>query len=70
MQTERNEIMRMMESVKTARKPCLRRSNEPDSLFATDLPLATDFEGILFFRTIAGERGWTVFWKSDPESGQ
>ena len=60
MQTERNEIARLLDSVNTSRKPCVRRSNESDSLLATDLPLVTDTEGVRLFRNLAGECGWTV----------
>ena len=60
MQTERNEIKRLLETVKTARKPCIRRSSERDSLLATDLPALTDTEGLNLFLKMAGEKGWTV----------
>lgn len=64
MQTERNEITRLLELVATGRKPCVRRSSEPDSLLATDLPLVTDTDGVALFRAMAHERGWTVTEKN------
>lgn len=60
MQTERNEIIQLLEKIATTRRPCLRRSNERDALLATDLPLVTDAEGVCLFRTMAEKCGWTV----------
>lgn len=60
MQTERYEIKHMLETVKTTRKPCIRRSAEYDSLLATDLPVLTDAEGLKLFLQQTDEKGWTV----------
>lgn len=41
-----------------SRPPVIRRSDEPDMLLATDLPLLTGEDSLLLFLRRAQENGW------------
>ena len=48
-------------SVNVHRKPALRRSDRPDALLATDLPLAADREAVQDFVERMTATGWRVW---------
>ena len=48
----------MLYAVPAKRKPALRRSDLPDALFATDLPLVAGEEAVAAFRAQMEQRGW------------
>lgn len=56
----RGEIQAALADVPVTRKPALRRSDDPDALLATDLPLAADEEVVQRFIGRMNERGWRV----------
>ena len=47
-------------AVPAKRKPALRRSDAPDALLATDLPLIAEAEAVAAFRADMEAQGWTV----------
>lgn len=63
-----------------ARKPALRRSDDPEALLATDLPLIADAAAVEAFLSRMTARGWRVWRAGDwllldaevppPESGE
>ena len=44
-----------------SRKPALRRSDDPEALLATDLPLIADSEAVASFTARMQARGWRVW---------
>ncbi|MGN0793076.1 MAG: hypothetical protein ACI4MG_01235 [Aristaeellaceae bacterium] len=60
----RLQVNTALQSVPARRKPALRRSDAPDALLATDLPLAADANAVAaFIRALTGA-GWRV-WQGD-----
>lgn len=69
MKTLRAEVNGVLMSVSCRRKPALRRSDEPEALLATDLPLAADAGAVgeviqrltaLGWRIWPAENGWLL----------
>lgn len=56
----RASLRALLEAVPCRRPPALRRSDEADWLFATDLPLAACGEALEAFRQKAKEAGWRI----------
>lgn len=56
----RLQVQRMLYAVPAQRKPALRRSDAPDALFATDLPLIADAAAVQTFIEAMICLGWTV----------
>ena len=56
----RQQAQSMLYAVPAKRKPALRRSDVPDALFATDLPLVAEEEVIRAFAAHMEACGWTV----------
>ncbi len=54
------QVQCVLYAVPAKRKPALRRSDEPDALFATDLPLVAEEAAVMAFRDVMERRGWTV----------
>ena len=54
----RRELTELLASVTAVRPPALRRSREPDYLYATDLPMITEQEQTDAFIRAASEQGW------------
>ena len=57
----RAQAQNALGSVNVRRKPSLRRSDRPDALLATDLPLAADREAVLYFVERMTAMGWRVW---------
>ena len=57
----RREVQAVLADVPVTRKPALRRSDAPDALLATDLPMAADEEAVRRFIGRMNERGWRVW---------
>ena len=51
----RQEVQQLLAAVPTSRRPALRRSDEADALFATDLPFLADTAD---FCRLAEKHGW------------
>lgn len=49
----------------TARKPALRRSDDPEALLATDLPIIADGAAVETFSARMTARGWRVWRRGD-----
>ena len=56
----RQQVQGVLYAVPAKRKPALRRSDAPDALFATDLPLVAEEEVIRNFAAHMEACGWTV----------
>lgn len=54
----RMQVQRVLYAVPAKRKPALRRSDTPDALFATDLPLVAEAEAVAAFRADMACLGW------------
>lgn len=54
----REEVQRVLYAVPAGRKPALRRSDDADQLFATDLPCVAEREEVQAFLARMEERGW------------
>ena len=58
--TLRTQVQGVLYAVPAERKPALRRSDAPDALFATDLPLVAEAEAVQTFAADMTCLGWTV----------
>lgn len=58
--TLRTQVQSVLYAVPAKRKPALRRSDAPDALFATDLPLVAEAEAVQTFAADMTCLGWTV----------
>lgn len=56
----RTKVQAVLYAVPVKRKPALRRSDTPDALLATDLPLVADEAAIAAFIADMTRMGWTV----------
>lgn len=56
----REQVQSVLYAVPAQRKPALRRSDKPDALFATDLPLVAEADIVRAFMADMELRGWTV----------
>lgn len=56
----RQQVQAMLYAVPAQRKPALRRSDAPDALFATDLPLIAATDAVSGFVASMEALGWTV----------
>ena len=54
----RTQVQSALYAVPARRKPALRRSDAPDALFATDLPLVAESAAVEAFRADMAARGW------------
>ena len=61
----RREMQTLLASVPVRRRPVLRRSDAPEALLATDLPLAAEETAVAAFLTAAEGAGWTVTPQGD-----
>ena len=60
MRDMRAQVQRSLCAVPVKRKPALRRSDRPDALLATDLPLVAETEDVAAFCGALEAQGWTV----------
>ncbi len=56
----RQQVQVVLYAVPAKRKPALRRSDAPDALFATDLPLIAEAKAVCTFMADMEAMGWTV----------
>lgn len=56
----RTQAQGVLYAVPAKRKPALRRSDAPDALFATDLPLIAEEDAVCTFMADMEKLGWTV----------
>ncbi|MGN1019092.1 MAG: hypothetical protein ACI4O7_01860 [Aristaeellaceae bacterium] len=56
----RRNVQTLLADVPVCRKPALRRSDAPEALLATDLPLAAEDAAVEAFLAAAEDAGWTV----------
>lgn len=56
----RIQAQEALASVPVRRKPALRRSDDPEALLATDLPLAADAAAVEAFVQRMTEQGWRI----------
>ena len=56
----RQQVQAVLYAVPAKRKPALRRSDAPDALFATDLPLIAEAEAVEAFVTDMEAQGWMI----------
>ena len=56
----RQHVQAVLYAVPAKRKPALRRSDAPDALFATDLPLIAEADVVRTFISDMEKQGWTV----------
>ena len=56
----RTQVQGVLYAVSARRKPALRRSDAPDALFATDLPLIAEADAVRAFMADMEEQGWIV----------
>ena len=61
----RREMQSLLSAVPVRRKPALRRSDAPEALLATDLPLAAEEAAVADFTALAENAGWTVLRRGD-----
>ncbi|MDD6051459.1 MAG: hypothetical protein PUC00_09400 [Clostridiales bacterium] len=54
----RMQLRPLLEAVPAQRKPALRRSDAPDALLATDLPLIASPDAVAAFRANVARLGW------------
>ncbi|MCH5287180.1 MAG: hypothetical protein J1E43_07140 [Christensenellaceae bacterium] len=57
----RKDVQAVLERTPTARRPALRRSDDPDALLATDLPLTADDQAVAEFIARMNALGWHVW---------
>ena len=55
----RQQVQGVLYAVPAKRKPALRRSDAPEALFATDLPLIAEQEAVAAFMADMQKQGWT-----------
>lgn len=65
MKNYREAFFRMTEDLSAKRKPVLRRADEKDHLFATDLPTLIESRELKRFLETADALGWTVTEKGN-----
>ena len=58
--TLRAQVQCVLYAVPAKRKPALRRSDAPDALFATDLPLIAEESAVTAFITELTRNRWTI----------
>ena len=56
----RQQVQAVLYAIPAKRKPALRRSDAPDALFATDLPLIAEVSAVAAFTAELKKMGWTV----------
>lgn len=56
----RASVQARLARVPTWRKPALRRSDDPEALLATDLPLAADAGAVAQFMAALAAEGWLI----------
>lgn len=56
----RQQVQSVLYAVPARRKSALRRADAADALFATDLPLIAEADGVCTFIADMEQRGWTV----------
>ncbi len=56
----RLQVQEILYAVPAKRKPALRRSDAPEALLATDLPLIADAAAVEAFRKAMTSRGWRI----------
>lgn len=56
----RTQVQGVLYAVPSKRKPALRRSDAPDALFATDMPLVVEETAVRAFMAEMTRLGWTV----------
>jgi len=56
----RRQVTCALNEMPASRKPALRRSDSPDALLATDLPLVADREAVEAFAARLTAQGWRV----------
>lgn len=56
----REQVQSVLYALPARRKPALRRSDAPDALFATDLPLVVEENGAALFIAEMECKGWRV----------
>lgn len=61
----RREVQAALEETPSARKPALRRSDDPGALLATDLLLTTTEEAVEDFVARMNGQGWQVWRRGD-----
>ncbi len=54
----RQQVQSVLYALPAKRKPALRRSDLPDALFATDLPLVAEADAVAAFRADLARLGW------------
>lgn len=54
----RHQVQAALYTVSAKRKPALRRSDEPDALLATDLPLIAEEPEVAAFVQVMAAQGW------------
>lgn len=57
----RQQVSDALSAVPVRRKPALRRSDAPDALLATDLPLAAEHDAVTAFTARMTTLGWRVW---------
>ena len=60
----RTQVQGVLYAVPAKRKPALRRSDVPDALFATDLPLVAEESAVAAFTADMTRLGWTIAWRN------
>ncbi|MGN0971204.1 MAG: hypothetical protein ACI4OY_04550, partial [Aristaeellaceae bacterium] len=61
----RREMQTLLAGADVRRKPALRRSDAPEALLATDLPLAAENAAVAAFIAAAEKAGWSVMRQGD-----
>lgn len=61
----RREVQKALTETPAARQPALRRSDDPEALLATDLPLIADSGAAEAFAVRMTARGWRVWRAGD-----
>lgn len=60
---QRQAVQTLLQGIPTRRKPALRRSDDPNALLATDLPLVAQAQAVERFCELCCQQGWRV-WTS------
>lgn len=60
---QRQAMQVLLQGITSRRKPALRRSDDPDALLATDLPLVAETQEVARFCALCRQEGWHV-WPS------
>lgn len=60
----RKAVQACLENIPASRKPALRRSDDPDALLATDLPLVAQAGDAAAFAAAMEQAGWRVWEKN------